>query len=306
MKAFIIRRFFTMIPVLFGVITLVFFIIHLTPGDPVEIMLGETASQADIEELRAELGLDKPVLTQYLSFIGGVLTFDLGKSLFTKKGVVESIAERYGATLELALSSMALALLLAIPLGVVAAARKDSAIDQGAMTLSLLGVSMPSFWIGPLLIIVFAIDLGWFPVSGRSGFASLILPSITLGTAMAAILSRLTRSTMIEALGEDYITTAKSKGVSGYAILFKHALANALLPVVTAAGLQLGALLAGAIITETIFAWPGIGRLTIQAITARDYPLAQGCVLAISMSYVFVNMLVDIAYAIVDPRIRYK
>ncbi len=306
MKAYIIRRLFTMIPVLFGVITLVFFIIHLTPGDPVEIMLGETASQADVEQLRSELGLDKPVLTQYFSFVGGVMTGDLGRSLFTGKGVVESIAERYGATLELALSSMALALMLAIPLGVVAAARKDSAIDRGAMAFSLLGVSMPSFWIGPLLIIVFAIDLGWFPVSGRGGFASLVLPSITLGTAMAAILSRLTRSTMIEALGEEYITTAKSKGVSGYSILFKHALANALLPVVTAAGLQLGALLAGAIITETIFAWPGIGRLTIQAITARDYPLAQGCVLAISMSYVFINMLVDIVYAVVDPRIRYQ
>lgn len=306
MKAFLIRRLLALIPVVLGVVTLVFFIIHLTPGDPVEIMLGETASPADRETLRKELGLDKPILVQYVSFIGNVATLDLGRSLYTNKGVAESIAERYGATVELALASMALALLIAIPLGVIAAAKKGSAIDAAAMAASLLGVSMPSFWIGPLLIIVFSINLGWLPVAGRGGIESLILPSITLGTAMAAILSRLTRSTMIEALGEDYITTARAKGARENMILFKHALSNALLPVLTVAGLQLGALLAGAIITETIFAWPGLGRLTIQAIMARDYPLAQGCVLAISMSYVFVNLAVDILYAIVDPRIRYK
>ncbi len=306
MKTFLIRRLIALIPVVLGVVTLVFFIIHLTPGDPVEIMLGETASPADRETLRKELGLDKPILVQYLSFIGGVATGDLGKSLFTNKGVAESIIERYPATVELALCSMALAIVIAIPLGVLAAARKNTIIDTGAMAASLLGVSMPSFWIGPLLILVFSINLGWFPVAGRGGMMSLVLPSITLGTAMAAILSRLTRSTMIEALGEDYITTARAKGAPSMAILFRHALSNALLPVVTVAGLQLGALLAGAIITETIFAWPGIGRLTIQAITARDYPLAQGCVLTISLSYVFVNLVVDIVYALVDPRIRYK
>ena len=306
MKTFLIRRLFALIPVVLGVVTLVFFIIHLTPGDPVEIMLGETASPADRETLRKEMGLDRPIIAQYIAFIGGIATGDLGRSLYTNKGVAESIAERYPATVELALCSMALAIIIAIPLGVLAAARKNTAIDTGAMAASLLGVSMPSFWIGPLLILVFSINLGWFPVAGRGGMMSLVLPSITLGTAMAAILSRLTRSTMIEALGEDYITTAKAKGAPSMAILFRHALSNALLPVVTVAGLQLGALLAGAIITETIFAWPGIGRLTIQAITARDYPLAQGCVLTISLSYVFVNLVVDIVYAYIDPRIRYK
>lgn len=306
MKVFIIKRLISAIPVALGVVTMVFFIIHLTPGDPVEIMLGETASRADMESLRTELGLDRPILAQYASFLKGVATGDLGRSLYTKKGVFESIAERYPATLELALCSMALAIILAIPLGVIAAARKDTAVDRGAMAFSLLGVSMPSFWIGPLLILVFSIELGWFPVSGRGGLESLVLPSITLGTAMAAILSRLTRSTMIEALGEDFITTARAKGASGAMILLKHALSNALIPVITVAGLQLGALLAGAIITETIFAWPGIGRLTILAITARDYPLAQGCVLAIALSYVFINVLVDLAYTIADPRIRLK
>ncbi len=306
MKYFLARRLLTLVPVVWGVVSLVFFIIHLTPGDPVEIMLGETASKADMESLRKELGLDKSILSQYLGFIGEVATGDLGRSLFTKKGVFESIMERYGATVELALTSMALALILAIPLGVIAASRKDTSVDRVSMALSLVGVSMPSFWIGPLLIMVFAIDLGWFPVSGRGGVESLVLPSITLGTAMAAILSRLTRSTMIETLGEDYITTARAKGARGAIVLYKHALSNALLPVVTVAGLQLGSLLAGAIITETIFAWPGVGRLTIQAINARDYPLAQGCVLTIALSYVFVNLLVDIVYAIIDPRIRYK
>ncbi|HJM82033.1 MAG TPA: nickel ABC transporter permease [Nitrospinota bacterium] len=306
MKAYLIKRFFAMFPVAIGVVTLVFFIIHLTPGDPVEIMLGEQASIADKESLRKELGLDKPLLVQYVSFLGGLATGDLGKSLYTKKGVTESIMERYGATVELALCSMVIAIFIAIPLGVIAAAYRDTSVDRVAMGFSLLGVSMPSFWIGPLLILVFSVELGWFPVSGRSGFDSLILPSITLGTAMAAILSRLTRSSVIEALGEEYINTAKAKGGGELLILFKHALFNALLPVVTVAGLQFGALLAGAIITETIFAWPGIGRLTIQALNARDYSLAQGCVLAISLSYVFVNMLVDVIYAVVDPRIRYK
>jgi len=306
MKTFLIRRLIALVPVVFGVVTLVFFIIHATPGDPVEIMLGETASPADRDTLRKELGLDKPLIVQYITFIGAVATGDLGKSLFTNKGVAESIAERYPATVQLALCSMALAIIIAIPLGVLAAARKNSAIDTGAMAVSLLGVSMPSFWIGPLLILVFSINLGWFPVAGRGGIESLVLPSITLGTAMAAILSRLTRSTMIEALDEDYIVTARAKGAPSMTILFRHALSNALLPVVTVAGLQMGALLAGAIITETIFAWPGIGRLTLQAITARDYPLAQGCVLTISLSYVFVNLAVDIVYALVDPRIRYK
>jgi len=306
MRAYMFRRLLYVVPVAWGVVTLVFFIIHLTPGDPAQIMLGETASSADVAQLRTQLGLDRPVLVQYASFLGGVVTLDMGKSIFTRKEVVESIMEAYPATLALAFCSMALAIMVAIPLGAVAAARKDTVIDRGSMMASLLGVSTPTFCAGPLLILVFAVNLGWVPASGWSGPSSLILPSITLGLAMASILSRLARSSLIESLSEDYITAARARGAPGWLVLFKHGLANALLPVVTVAGLQMGALLAGSVITETIFAWPGLGRLTIDAINARDYPLAQGCVLAISLSYLFVNIVVDVLYAALDPRIRYR
>jgi peptide/nickel transport system permease protein len=267
-------------------------------------MLGENAAASDKDSLRKELGLDKPIAVQYLSYLKGVVTFDLGHSISTGKPVASSIADRFPATLELAGGAMFLAIIMALPIGVVSAYYNGKAIDKGAMFVSLAGLSMPSFWIGPLLILFFAIDLHWFPVSGRDGLSSLVLPSITLGSAMSAILSRLTRSTMIDTLSEDYVTTAISKGASRFSVLFYHALKNALLPVVTVAGLQMGALLAGAIITETIFSWPGIGRLTVQAINARDYPLVQGAVLSISLSYVLVNMLVDILYGWIDPRVR--
>jgi peptide/nickel transport system permease protein len=294
------------LPVIWGVVTGVFFIIHLTPGDPVDVMLGESATFADRESLRHELGLDRPIMEQYVSYMAGVARFDFGKSLSAGKPVADAIAETFPATAELAAAAMLLAVALAIPLGVIAAARKDTFVDRGAMGLSLVGVSMPSFWIGPLLILLFAIELKWLPVSGRGGVEHLILPAVTLGTAMASILSRLTRAATLEALSEDYIVTARAKGVSGAATLFKHALANALLPVVTVAGLQLGALLAGAIITETIFSWPGIGRLAVNAIQARDYPLAQGCVLTIALTYTLVNLAVDLLYGVIDPRVRLK
>lgn len=306
MRAFIIRRILTSIPSVVGVVTLVFFMIHLAPGDPVEIMLGENAAPADRAELTRQLKLDRPLAEQYVSFVRGVATLDLGESIHTKKSVAGSIAERYGATVKLALASMLFAITLAIPLGALAAVKKDTRYDRGAMFASLIGVSIPSFWLGPMLILVFAVELKWLPVAGADSWSSVILPAVTLGSAMSAILARLTRSTMIETLGEEYIITARAKGLSGFAVIFKHALGNALLPVVTIAGLQLGALLGGAIITETIFAWPGLGRLTIQAINARDYPLTQGCVLTIALSYVAVNLLTDIAYALIDPRVRLK
>jgi peptide/nickel transport system permease protein len=306
MRAFVIRRILASIPAALGVVTLVFFMIHLAPGDPVEIMLGENASSADRVALTRQLKLDRPLAEQYVSFLRGVATLDLGESLHTKKSVTESIAERYGATLKLALASMLFAIALALPLGALAAVKKDTRWDRGAMLMSLAGVSMPSFCLGPLLILAFAVELKWLPVAGADGWSSLILPSVTLGSAMSAILARLTRSTMIETLGEEYIITARAKGLSGFAVIFKHALGNALLPVVTLAGLQLGSLLGGAIITETIFAWPGLGRLTIQAINARDYPLTQGCVLTIALSYVAVNLATDVLYALIDPRVRLK
>ena len=289
-----------------GVVTVVFLIVHLIPGDPVEIMLGEQALAVDREALRHEMGLDKPIHLQYVAFLKGLVRGDLGQSLHTKQPVLTSIARRLPATIELAAAAMAVALLLAIPLGLLAAYKKDSLVDQGSMVFALLGISMPNFWLGPLLIIVFSLKLGWFPVSGRGSLAHVVLPAITLGTAMAAILTRMTRASMLDVIQSDYITTARAKGVRESLVVLKHAFRNALIPVVTIVGLQIGGLLAGSIITETIFAWPGIGRLTIQAINARDYPLVQGCVLIIALGYVLVNFATDLLYGLIDPRIRYE
>ena len=289
-----------------GVVTVVFLIVHLIPGDPIEIMLGEQALAVDREALRHEMGLDKPIHLQYVAFLKGLVRGDLGQSLHTKQPVLTSIARRLPATIELAAAAMAVALLLAIPLGLLAAYKKDSLVDQGSMLFALLGISMPNFWLGPLLIIVFSLKLGWFPVSGRGSLAHVVLPAITLGTAMAAILTRMTRASMLDVIQSDYITAARAKGVRESLVVLKHAFRNALIPVVTIVGLQIGGLLAGSIITETIFAWPGIGRLTIQAINARDYPLVQGCVLIIALGYVLVNFATDLLYGLIDPRIRYE
>lgn len=306
MIAYIARRFLWVVPVVLGVSTLVFFFIHLIPGDPVELMLGESAEPADKEALREELGLNKPILQQYFHFLGKLFQGDLGRSLHTQKPVLQSILLRFPATLELTFAALLIAILIAIPIGVTAATRQYSLMDNSFMFLALFGVSMPNFWLGPVLIILFSINLGWLPVSGRGGWEHIILPAVTLGTAMAAILTRMTRSSVLEVIHEDYIRTARAKGLRENTVIFKHALRNALIPVVTLIGLQFGALLSGAVITETIFAWPGIGRLTIEAINKRDYPLVQGCVLVISLSYVLINLLTDFIYSIVDPRIRYE
>ena len=306
MRRYVLRRIGLLVPVVLGVVTVVFLIVHLIPGDPVEIMLGEQALAVDREALRHEMGLDKPIHLQYVAFLKGLVRGDLGQSLHTKQPVLTSIARRLPATIELAAAAMAVALLLAIPLGLLAAYKKDSLVDQGSMVFALLGISMPNFWLGPLLIIVFSLKLGWFPVSGRGSLAHIVLPAITLGTAMAAILTRMTRASMLDVIQSDYITTARAKGVRESLVVLKHAFRNALIPVVTIVGLQIGSLLAGSIITETIFAWPGIGRLTIQAINARDYPLVQGCVLIIALGYVLVNFATDLLYGLIDPRIRYE
>ena len=305
MKRYLFQRLLLFFPTLLGSLTLVFILVHLIPGDPVEVMLGETVSNADKEGLRQALGLDLPIGTQYLRFLRALAQGDLGRSLYQQGGVAELILGRFPATIELTLSAMAVALLIAFPLGILAAVKKNRWADRGALLFSLLGLAMPNFWLGPLLMIVFSIGLGWLPVSGRGGPQHLILPSFTLGMVMAAILIRMIRSSLLEAIHEDYIRTARAKGVSEWKIWVKHALRNALLPVITILGLQFGALLAGSIITETIFAWPGIGRLTIQAIQTRDYPLAQGCILVISTSYLVVNLLTDILYRLVDPRVSY-
>ena len=305
MKRYLFQRLLLFFPTLLGALTLVFFLVHLIPGDPVEVMLGETVSSADKEGLRRAMGLDLPIGTQYLRFLRALAQGDLGRSLYQQGGVAELVFSRLPATIELTLSAMGVALLIAFPLGILAAVKKNRWADRGALLFSLLGLAMPNFWLGPLLMIVFSIGLGWLPVSGRGGPQHLILPSFTLGMVMAAILIRMIRSSLLEAINEDYIRTARAKGVSERKIWLKHALRNSLLPVITILGLQFGALLAGSIITETIFAWPGIGRLTIQAIQTRDYPLAQGCILVISTSYLVVNLLTDILYRLVDPRVSY-
>lgn len=306
MTRFIFSRLFSMLIVVFGVVTLVFLLIHIVPGDPLQAMLGETATPTDLNALRHALGLDLPLLTQWWNYVTNLLQGDLGKSLYSKEPIVDILLQRIPATLALATAGLIVGITIALPLGSLAALRKNTVYDHGAMLFSLIGISIPHFWLGPLLIIVFSLQLGWLPVSGQDGFTSIILPAITLGTALAAILARMVRATLLGVLSQDYIRTARAKGLREYAIILHHALRNAALPLITILGLQLGGLLAGTVITETIFAWNGIGRLTIESIQRRDYPVVQACVLLISVSYVVVNTLTDIIYAWLDPRVRYN
>jgi peptide/nickel transport system permease protein len=300
----ILSRIGSALLVVFGVCTLVFLLIHLVPGDPVEAMLGESARPADRAALRAALGLDRPLGEQYLAYLGRLARLDLGQSFQFQQPVSALLAERIPPTLELALAALVLALVLAVPLGVLAARNRGGPLDSAAMGFSLLGISIPNFWLGPMLILAFSLWLGWTPVSGRDGPVSLILPAITLGTGLAAVLARMVRSSVLEVLSEDYIRTARAKGLSEGAVMWRHALRNAWLPVLTLVGLQLGGLLGGAVITETVFAWPGVGSLLVEAIQSRDYPVVQACVLLVSLAYVLVNTLTDLVYARVDPRIR--
>jgi ABC-type dipeptide/oligopeptide/nickel transport system permease component len=288
------------------VATLVFALIHLIPGDPAQAMLGEAASEADVVALRRQLGLDRPLVEQYAAFLGGLARGDLGTSLRTGTPVTSQILERVPATFELAVAAMVVALGLALPLGVIAAVCRGTLVDHAAMTISLAGVCLPNFWLGPLLAIVFGVELGWLPVSGRGGLEHLVLPAVSLGAALAAVLASMTRATLVEQLREPYITAARARGVPGVHVVLRHGLRNSLIPVVTLIGLQFGAVLTGAVITETIFAWPGIGRLLVQSITFRDYPMVQGCILLIAVTYVAMNLLTDLVYGVLDPRIRYQ
>jgi peptide/nickel transport system permease protein len=303
---FLLRRALLTIPVLLGVATLVFSLIHLVPGDPVQAMLGESASPEDVAEMRVRLGLDRPLLVQYASFMQGAVTGNLGMSLRTNQPVVRAIAERMPATFELAMASMIVAVLIGIPLGIIAAVYVGTRVDYAATTLALIGMSMPTFWLGPLLAIVFSVSLGWLPVSGRGTLAHLVLPAITLGAPLAAVLARMTRVSVLEELRELYVLAARARGLSRARAVLKHVFRNSLIPIVTVLGLQFGAVLTGAVITETIFAWPGVGRLLVQSISSRDYPAVQGCILLIAMTYVSMNMLVDVLYGWLDPRIRYE
>lgn len=306
MTHFIVTRTLSAIVGLLGVICLVFLLIHVIPGDPIEVMLGESAQPTDKETLRHALGLDLPLHQQWWIYFKALLHLDFGTSLFSGRAIVDLLIERIPATLYLALVSLLVAIGLALPLGLVAAVRQHTPLDYGAMGFALFGMSIPNFWMGPLLILVGALWLGWFPVSGREGWNSVVLPALTLGTAMAAILARMIRSSVLEVLGEDFMRTARAKGLSSTRAVMLHALPNSLLPILTLLGLQLGGLLGGAVITETVFAWPGLGLLMIEAIQQRDYPVVQAAVLCISVTYIAVNLLTDLLYAWLDPRIQFK
>lgn len=304
MLDYILRRILVTLPVVFGVVTLTFFLIHFVPGDPIDVMMGEQASVIDKDVLRKELGLDQPLLTQYKNYLTNLVQLDLGKSFLNKRPVASEIAVRIPATIELAVSAIFLALLIGIPLGVLAAINQYKLPDHAVSVLGLLGMSLPGFWTGPMMILIFSIYLDLLPVSGRGNITHVILPAVCLGLSLSAILMRMTRASMLEVIKEDYIRTAVSKGVSKTTLYFKHALRNALMPVITIVGLQFGALLTGTVITETIFDWPGIGSLFFEAIQQRNYPVVQGCVLFISLTYVFVNLLTDLAYALANPKVR--
>ena len=292
------------LPVVWLVVSLVFLLIHLVPGDPIQQMLGEGAPAADVQAARHAYGLDLPLGRQYLNYWKGVLRGDLGPSLRFNQGVSHLISQRYPYTLQLTLAALVVAIVLSVPTGVRSAQRRNRWDDRVLSVVSLFGLSFPNFALGPILILFFAIKLGWLPVSGSGAFAHLVLPAITMGGALAAILTRMVRTSMLEELGHDYVRTARAKGLPEPTVVYRHALRNAMIPIITVLGLQFGALLAGAIVTETIFSWPGIGRLTIQAISNRDYYLVQGCILAIGLTYVAVNFLTYFLYSAVNPSIR--
>jgi peptide/nickel transport system permease protein len=305
MTQYIIRRLLQMIPITLGILTLIFSLIHLIPGDPAVQIAGEGARPEDIAAVRESLGLDQPLWKQYVTYLGNLARGDLGKSFRTNTSVAKEIAARYPATMQLAFGAMLIALLVAFPLGIISAIYRNSWIDNVARFFALIGVSMPSFWFGPLLIIAFAINQPWFPVSGRdAGWKSIVLPSLTMGLALAAILTRMIRVSLAEELNQLYVTTAIAKGVTRGKAIFRHALKNALIPVITILALQFGSLLTGAIITEQIFSWPGLGRLLLQSISTRDYPQVQASILVIALTYIMVNFISDLLYGVVDPRIK--
>ncbi len=327
------RRFLELVPVFFGVLLVVFVIAHLTPGDPVQIALGEHATPEAMERLRKELRLDEPLPVQFVKYLGQVMRGDLGRSIQTNERVILELSTRFPATIELTFAAMLIATVVGVFTGVVAAARQNSWFDGASMVTALFGFSMPIFWLGIMLILLFAAYLGWFPISGRLDYTidlarrtnlyivdgilsgnwvavgnalhHLVLPAVTLSTVPLAIIARMTRSSLLEVLRQDYVRTARAKGLSEGKVVTRHALKNAFIPVITVIGLNVGSLLGGAILTETIFAWPGVGRLVVDAIFARDYPLVQGTVLVIALVFVIVNLLVDLSYAYLDPRIRY-
>jgi peptide/nickel transport system permease protein len=306
MLTWIARRILAVVPVLFGVTLAVFSMLFLVPGDPVKMMLAEFVTTPDqIAEMRAQLHLDEPILKQYGRFVANAVRGDLGTSIRSRRPVTTEIGENVWNTAQLAVAAMLVAVAIGVPLGLLAALSRHSWLDVASMATALLGLSMPSFWLGLLLIFVFSLHLGWFPATGGGSPLHLVLPSVTLGTIAAAIIARLTRSSMLEVLGQDYVRTARAKGLGGFSVVVSHALKNALIPIITIFGLQFGNLLAGAVIVETVFSRPGLGRLIVGGILAKDFPLVQGTVLFVATVYVMINVLVDVAYAYADPRIRF-
>jgi ABC-type dipeptide/oligopeptide/nickel transport system permease component len=303
-----LRRLVGTVPVLFGVTLLVFAMTWLTPGDPVIALLGESAQGITAEareSLRRELGLDRPMVVQYLGYVSGLVQGDLGTSIRSRRPVLTEVLDRLPATAELALAGLTVAVVVGVGLGVAAAVRKRTWVDALAIAVALLGVSVPVFWSGFLLMLLFALELGWLPASGRGTWQHLVLPALTVGVSSAAFIARITRGAVLETLGQDYVRTARAKGLAAPRVVVRHALRNALLPIVTVVGLQLGGLLGGAVLTETVFAWPGVGRMLVDAIVARDLPLVQGSVLVVSVIFIVVNLLVDLSYAAINPKVRY-
>jgi len=309
MTRYILGRILQLVPVLWLISTIIFVVMHMLPGDPAELMLagaeGGAITPERLAELKREMGLDDPLLVQYLRFLANAAIGDLGNSVRFRLPVAELIADRFGSTLALSLCGLAISVAVGVPLGMIAAMRQNSAADAFTMALSYVGASMPVYWLGLLLILFFSFNLGWFPPAGADDWRSLVLPSTTIGLVAAGLIARLVRSSMIEVLREDYIRTGHAKGLSAATVLWRHGLKNAMIPVITMIGLQFGGMLAGAVVTETVFSRPGVGRLVVNAILAKDYPLVQGCVIFLAFVYLAVNLVVDIAYAWLDPRIRY-
>ena len=301
-----LKRLLAVVPVVFGVLLLTFLLVHLVPGDPVEVMLGESATMADREQLRAELGLNQPLAIQFKNYLVNLAQGDFGRSIHTHTKVSDLLMDRIPATARLAILAFVIAILIGLPLGIAAALKAHRWPDSLATLLSLTLSAMPVFWLGPLLMLVFALWLGLLPVSGMQGTGSIVLPALTLGSGLAAILTRMTRASLMEVLNEDFVRTARAKGLPERTVILRHAMRAALLPVVTVLGLQLGGLLAGAVITETVFSWDGLGRLLVESIEKRDYPVTQACVLVIALAYVLINLLTDMLYSRLDPRVRYS
>jgi peptide/nickel transport system permease protein/oligopeptide transport system permease protein len=306
MLSYFIRRVLMTIPLALGVVFIVTVSFDLIPGDPAALILGEFASPQAVAELRTSLGLDRPLLIRYVSYVADIVQGDLGRSIRDRRAVTTILGETFPYTIQLALTATLLALTIGIPLGILAASRPGSWIDNLIRVVSLAGLSMPVFWTGIIFIVIFSVNLRWFPVSGTGTWRHLVLPAVTLALPSVAVLARMTRTTVLEVLREDFIRTARAKGVSNRSLLYKHTLRNALIPVVTVLGLQLGQMLGGAVLTETVFAWPGVGRLTVFAIFNRDFVLMQGLVLVLAMVYIFVNLLVDLSYGLIDPRVSYS